>query len=241
MKRLAACFILLAIAAWAEDYAPLPKRILAAKTVYILNETGHPHPLDVAYQELKKWGRYVIVDDREKADLIFVLTQVRTGEETTVTRYGNDTITTRTPTCLGGKPPPCFGSTETVSTSTIRRAPESTETSATGFTTLSIFDPKTPEAPAIWRIQRDWGPWGAAKHASRNCVNASSNRRSNRRRRQASGRLCLTTHALTSRRNPLREPRTHLPAQRHRLQRLALGPVGDLTGCLHVTTHGSLH
>lgn len=55
-----------------KTHAPLPEKVLTAKTVCIENH-GSAKVADEAYDELKKWGRYEIVTDRSKADLILVL------------------------------------------------------------------------------------------------------------------------------------------------------------------------
>jgi hypothetical protein len=60
-----------------EKYAPLPKAITEAKSVYILNRTGAPEPADQAYRELRSWGRFKVVDEMSAADLVFVLTSER--------------------------------------------------------------------------------------------------------------------------------------------------------------------
>ena len=56
------------------QHAPLPSKVLSAKTIYIQDESGHAEIGDKAYTELKAWGKYQIVDAKEKADLILVLT-----------------------------------------------------------------------------------------------------------------------------------------------------------------------
>ncbi len=58
----------------AVQYAPLPAKVLAAKTIYIQNESGYAEMVDKAYTSLKAWGRYQLVDAKEKADLILLLT-----------------------------------------------------------------------------------------------------------------------------------------------------------------------
>ena len=53
--------------------APIPTKIVEAKTVFLLNQTGDEKYLDAAYEALRKWGRWEIVGDREKADLVLLL------------------------------------------------------------------------------------------------------------------------------------------------------------------------
>lgn len=54
-----------------QKYAPLPNDITNAKTVYLVNQTIEPKVADKAWKELQKWGRFEVVDDMEKADLVF--------------------------------------------------------------------------------------------------------------------------------------------------------------------------
>jgi hypothetical protein len=75
--RLLAAFTLFgalsaASAADRKKQAPSPK-ILSAKTVYFRDETGADAVWKGALDELRKWGRFQIVSDREHADLVFVL------------------------------------------------------------------------------------------------------------------------------------------------------------------------
>ena len=59
--------------AWSVDPAPLPKEIKAAKTLFVLNQGLEPGTMDVVYNEINKWPRWTLTDEREKADLIIVL------------------------------------------------------------------------------------------------------------------------------------------------------------------------
>jgi len=52
---------------------PLPATVLTAKSVFIDNQTGMAKLGDRAYEELKKWGRFQIVQDQKKADLFILL------------------------------------------------------------------------------------------------------------------------------------------------------------------------
>jgi hypothetical protein len=53
-------------------HAPLPDRILQAKTVYIDNQSGAADINDKAYEELSKWGRFKIVTTAREADLVLL-------------------------------------------------------------------------------------------------------------------------------------------------------------------------
>jgi hypothetical protein len=57
-----------------EKHAPLPASVIAAKTVYIDNQTGHSEITDRAVDALTKWGRFKIVTDAKDADLILQFT-----------------------------------------------------------------------------------------------------------------------------------------------------------------------
>ncbi len=57
-----------------ETYAPLPDKIMHAKTVFIENRTNDAEVADMVFRELPKWKKYALVNDRSKADLVFVLT-----------------------------------------------------------------------------------------------------------------------------------------------------------------------
>jgi hypothetical protein len=56
-----------------HTYAPLPDKVMKAKTVYLEDRTGYPGVEDKAYQELEKWGRFKVVTNRKGADLILLL------------------------------------------------------------------------------------------------------------------------------------------------------------------------
>lgn len=54
----------------AQENAPLPLKLMEAKTIFLLNQTGNNAVLDGAYQALKKWGRWKVLTDKDAADLI---------------------------------------------------------------------------------------------------------------------------------------------------------------------------
>ncbi len=54
-------------------YAPLPDKIVAAKTVFFINESGTARFGDDLYRQIKSWNRWEVVGDRGKADLVLVL------------------------------------------------------------------------------------------------------------------------------------------------------------------------
>jgi hypothetical protein len=61
-----------------EKYAPLPDKVIKAKTVFYVNDTGNSRFGDDLYRELRKWNRWQVVADRSKADLVLVLSQRET-------------------------------------------------------------------------------------------------------------------------------------------------------------------
>ena len=56
-----------------ETHAPLPSAVLTAKTIYVDNQSGVAVMGDRAYDELRKWGRFEIVDNPQKADMVLLL------------------------------------------------------------------------------------------------------------------------------------------------------------------------
>ncbi len=93
MKRLTICSLLFLItinSGLAKDkYAPLPAKIIASKTVFILNLTGAPEAADNAYKELTSWGRFALTEERDKADLVFVLTATSSDSGVVAMPLGN--------------------------------------------------------------------------------------------------------------------------------------------------------
>ena len=73
----------------AKDEALPPAAVVSAKTVYVLARIGHvgagknkPDDRRAKSQvtkALQKWGRYQIVDEPEKADLVMIVTEGHTG------------------------------------------------------------------------------------------------------------------------------------------------------------------
>ena len=83
-----------------DKYAPLPEKVINARTVFYINDTGSSRFGDNLYQELEKWNRWEVVTDKKNADLILVLSQ-RDHIEGTIatanaTTSGHDTYATGT-------------------------------------------------------------------------------------------------------------------------------------------------
>ena len=73
----------------ATKRALLPSLVYSAKTIYIANRSGYQSTADGAYDELQKWGRFVVVEDKSKADLVvtFTHTEALNGGTTTAGIY----------------------------------------------------------------------------------------------------------------------------------------------------------
>jgi hypothetical protein len=86
-------FLLCSIAVNSEDklYAPLPDKVVAAKTVFFVNDSGTARFGDDLYRQLKSWNRWEVVSDREKADLILVLSASDTAPLTVTVKAGTNT------------------------------------------------------------------------------------------------------------------------------------------------------
>jgi trans-2-enoyl-CoA reductase len=56
-------------------YAPLPDKVVNAKTVFLVNNSGTTKFGDALFRQVKDWSRWQIVTDRGKADLVLVLSQ----------------------------------------------------------------------------------------------------------------------------------------------------------------------
>jgi len=137
--------ILLALPAFAKsNKMPLPQQVMNAKTIYIDNQSGHAEFGDRAYDELKKWGRYQIVDAADKADIILLLSakeyvggyRTSTNHHTTGNVDDNGNINANT-----------YGS------GTSRAV-------VTGTTFITIVDTKT--GASLWADAKPWGNWKSA-------------------------------------------------------------------------------
>jgi len=55
---------------YAKKDKPVPDSVIAAKAIYVINETDSQSVGDSAYDELDKWGKFKVTHDRKSADLI---------------------------------------------------------------------------------------------------------------------------------------------------------------------------
>jgi hypothetical protein len=83
-----------------DKFAPLPDKVVKAKTVFYVNDTGNSRFGDDLYRELKKWNRWQVVTDRSKADLVLVLSQRETVDGVIATGTATATGNTATGTAV---------------------------------------------------------------------------------------------------------------------------------------------
>jgi hypothetical protein len=67
--------------------APIPDALMKAKTAFVVNESAKAKDYDSLYNELNKWGRFELVQDKQKADIIIVLS-AKIGEESAMVAPG---------------------------------------------------------------------------------------------------------------------------------------------------------
>ncbi len=110
------------VMASAKVHAPLPSGAYTAKTIAILNHTGTQSVTDRAYEELQKWGRFSVLSDPAKADIVLVIGESQRSVGATSQTYGYNTYTTVNRVdditisfFLNSQPEPFFSETERVS------------------------------------------------------------------------------------------------------------------------------
>lgn len=69
----AAGLALLVIETGGGSPGPLPKALLTAQSVHVLNEAGERFPVEAVAEELKAWNRYKVTGTPEEADLILTV------------------------------------------------------------------------------------------------------------------------------------------------------------------------
>src|SRR5437660_1806693 len=74
--------------AQAQKVIENPQAIASAKTIYFDDRSGVEAVGKKALAELSKWGRFQIVSDRKKADLILVLSTDPKGEDSLILSGG---------------------------------------------------------------------------------------------------------------------------------------------------------
>lgn len=124
-------------AAQDQKYTEPPSKLLSAKSVFFDDQTGVAAVGGKALGQLKKWGRFQIVQDRKQADLILLLSAepphgsqiITAGGQTG--RVGND------------------GNIELDSVPTFNRA------APVRYAYLTVLDPRTGEQ--LWSDSHRWG------------------------------------------------------------------------------------
>lgn len=92
------------VSMWAVT-PPVPQQVLEAKTVYVVARVGQvlggvgymPDPQRARRQveeNLEKWGRYKLVDDPTKADLVLVIVEQHTGNAAVANKIDSGTVAT---------------------------------------------------------------------------------------------------------------------------------------------------
>jgi hypothetical protein len=56
-----------------EQHAPLPAKVVQAKTAFLQNDSGEEKFADNVFQELQQWAHWRIVTSRSEADIVIVL------------------------------------------------------------------------------------------------------------------------------------------------------------------------
>jgi hypothetical protein len=87
----------LALPALAGDKAPLPAKLVNAKTAFVFNDGTWVKVYDKFYNELKKWNRFQLVESKDEADIVIALSN-RPGSTT----VGVATVGTSSGVVVGG-------------------------------------------------------------------------------------------------------------------------------------------
>ena len=120
-----------------KEHSKLSPTILSAKTVYFDDQTGAAQVGEKTREQIEKWGRFQIVQDRKQADLVVLLSAspykggyvVTAGGETgTVDRNGRIDL----------DPAPTFNKLTPVR-----------------YAYLTVIDPETQEN--LWSDSHQWG------------------------------------------------------------------------------------
>jgi hypothetical protein len=112
-------------------------QILTAKTIYFDNQTGSDAVGNNALAQLKKWGKFRVVQDRKQADLLLLLSA-------DPYRGGNIIFS-------GGQ----TGSVENDGQINQDKVPNYNKQSPTRYAYLTVIDPKT--GVRLWSAEHLWG------------------------------------------------------------------------------------
>jgi hypothetical protein len=128
----------------AKHKLPLPAQVLTAKTIFIDNQAGYASIGDKVYDELRKWGRYQVVDSPGKADIVLLL-----SAKEYLAGYTGNTVHNTTGTVNGSGQI----SSQTYSTG-------GSSAVYGGTTYITLIDPKSGDS--LWQDARAWGRWKSA-------------------------------------------------------------------------------
>lgn len=78
MNKLLFAILIFQLYAFADDdkRAPLPDRIITARTAFLQNDTGEQKFADNVFRQLQQWGRWRIVGTRSDADIVLSLDHI---------------------------------------------------------------------------------------------------------------------------------------------------------------------
>ena len=137
--------MVLVVSSYAKhEKMPLPQKVMTAKTMYIDNRSGVADLGDRAYEELRKWGRFQIVDSAEKADVVLLLSAREYISGYSSGSYQN---TSGSVDSYGNVSAQTYGS-------------GSSHAIVSGTTYVTIVDPKG--GASLWSDARAWGRWKSA-------------------------------------------------------------------------------
>jgi hypothetical protein len=120
-----------------HTHSKLAPKILSAKTVYFDDQTGAPRVGENALEQIKKWGRFRVVRDRKRADLILLLS---------ADPYKGGHIAT-----AGGQ----TGSVDGNGNIDVDPVPNFNKLSPVRYAYLTVIDPVTEES--LWTDSHQWG------------------------------------------------------------------------------------
>jgi hypothetical protein len=80
----AALILTIQVTAKQQTLAPIPARVMQAKTVFVENQSGYDRARDEFADELGKWNRLHIVYNKTGADLVVILTALNSQRTTQI-------------------------------------------------------------------------------------------------------------------------------------------------------------
>ena len=134
---LALAALALPCASQGQGRSKLAPEILSAKSVYFEDQTGVPQVAGRALQQLRKWGRFPIVEDPQRADLIILLS---------ADPYKGGHIAT-----AGGQ----TGTLSSNGTIDLDPVPTFHKPAPIRYAYLTVIDPRTEES--LWSDSHPWG------------------------------------------------------------------------------------